>query len=91
MIKIVTLSSWHYYKEEELPPTKKMLSTLKKFYQYEMHQPHLPYGPRDVKGSFIGLLNRGLIDVKHTSENGFKIVRWYITSKGKQYLEQKRA
>ena len=92
MAKVITLSSWHFYKEEEqLPLTKKMLSTLKKFHYYEKHQPHKLYGPADIKGSFIGLLNRGLIDVKHSSENGFKTVKWYVTPKGKQYLEQKRA
>ncbi len=91
MIKIVPLSSWHFHKKEELPPSKKMLSTLKKFYHYGKREPHKLYGPMDVKGSFIGLLNRGLIDVEHNSDSGFKIVRWYVTPKGKRYLALKRA
>jgi len=91
LAKVITLSSWHFNKEAELPPTKKMLSTLKKFYYYEKHQPHKLCGPADIKGSFTGLLNRGLIDVKHSTEGGFKTVRWYVTPKGKQYLDQKRA
>lgn len=63
----------------------RMIDTLKKCYQMELAFPGKPYGPKDFEGSFSGLYKRGLLDVD-MSNKSLKTGRWYITTKGLQFL-----
>lgn len=65
--------------------TPRMIETLKKCYQIELAFPGKPYGPKDFKESFSGLYKRGLLDIDMSNKK-LKTGRWYITTKGLQFL-----
>jgi hypothetical protein len=67
-------------------PSKRMIQTLKKCLQIESAFPGKPYGPADVRGSFIGLYKRGLLDININPEYKLKPGSWYVTTKGLHFL-----
>ena len=70
-----------------LKPTPAMVKTLMKCFKLEIDYPGKPYGPRDISGSFSGLYNRGLVDIKkiNTKKNN-SATSWFITNEGLHYL-----
>jgi hypothetical protein len=66
----------------KIAPTAVMLTTLKKCAEMEQNYPGRPYGPSDIAGSFIGLYNRGLIDVGAELDQR----SWFVTTAGFLYL-----
>ena len=69
----------------KLAPTAVMIVTLKKCVEMERNFPGRPYGPADIAGSFIGLYNRGLLDIK----TELNTQSWFVTHSGFLYLLSK--
>ncbi len=67
-------------------PTPAMVKTLVKCFELEIHHPGKPYGPRDIRGSFNGLYNRGLLDIKISDAKNGSTTSWFITSEGLHFL-----
>ena len=67
-------------------PTLAMVKTLMKCFELEIHHPGKPYGPRDIRGSFNGLYNRGLVDIKISNKKNSSATSWFITSDGLHFL-----
>lgn len=66
-----------------LKPTPAMVKTLMKCFELEIHYPGKPYGPRDIRGSFNGLYNRGLIDIKKiNNKKSSSYTSWFVTNEG---------
>jgi hypothetical protein len=67
-------------------PTPTMVKTLMKCLELEIYHPGKPYGPRDIKGSFSGLYNRGLVDIKINNKKRNPTTSWFVTSEGLHFL-----
>lgn len=67
----------HFKKTSQRPLTSLMIQTLR--YACDKQSKGIFFGPQDVKGSCITLINRGLI-ASHTVERRGKIREvWYVT------------
>lgn len=83
-----TFPSWYFYINRSLPPSKKMMYTLRTCRRWEILRPLLPYGPVDINGSFNGLLNRDLMGIRKVSIVNNTFFTWYVTDKGKSLLKK---
>lgn len=96
MVRIEPLISMKKYFELfsvnnlEMPTISKltpgMLKTLMKCLELEIYHPGKPYGPRDIKGSFSGLYNRGLLDIRINNKKCNRATSWFVTSEGLHFL-----
>lgn len=66
-------------------PSKAMIQTLKDCYEMEINYPGKPYGPADIKGSFNGLYQRGLLDIRISNDKNSP-ASWYVTNEGLHFL-----
>src|ERR1700709_1340922 len=66
-------------------PSKAMIQTLRDCYELEINYPGKPYGPADVKGSFNGLYQRGLLDIKKSDDKN-STASWFVTNEGLHFL-----
>ena len=45
------------------------------------------FGPRDIKGSFLPLINRGFINTEEKTVNGRTVIIWYVTKSALETLK----
>ena len=85
--KNIAFPSWHFYVNEDQPPSKLMLFTLETCRRWEVLKPLVPYGPVDIHGSLNGLLNRKLIGIRKVSLRNDSCLTWFVTDRGKSLLK----
>lgn len=67
----------HFTSEAQRPLTKLMIQTLK--IACDKQSKGILFGPQDVKGSVIALINRGLIASHTVERRGKSKETWYVT------------
>lgn len=86
MAKILSFPKGHFIKNRQRPLTPLMIDTLK-IACYKQYR-GVSFGPRDIKGSVITLINRGLIATHTVNQRGDYQLTWYVTQQAINMLEE---
>lgn len=83
---IISFPKAHFQgNEQQLPLSKLMIATL--IAACEKQYNGIPFGPRDVGGSFTALITRGLLDSKKITVNGKTESTWHVTKGAVELLK----
>ncbi len=85
MKRLLSFPKEHFVNNSQRPLTHLMIQTLKLACE-KQHQGIL-FGPQDVKGSVIALINRGLIAGHIIEHKGKRYNSWYVTPLAMDMLE----
>jgi hypothetical protein len=83
--KIIHLPFGYFIRDKQLNLTPLMIDTL--LAACEKQKEHVPFGPSDIKRSFMALVNRGLIIREEVSGHEKKQIQWQVTKKAISMLE----
>jgi len=85
LAKIVSFPKGHFIRNRQRPLTPLMIQTLK----LACHKQYMgvTFGPADIKGSVITLINRGLIASYTVHQKGDYQLTWYVTQQAINMLE----
>lgn len=78
MTHIIFFPKGHFKKEKQRPLTALMIETL--LIACRKQHKGIPFGPQDIKGSIIALINRGLVTNHTINIKGKLKETWYVTS-----------
>jgi hypothetical protein len=85
MTKVISIDTFTVI-EKKLPLSNTMIKTLvsacNKQYKKEA------FGPKDIKGSFIPLINRGFINTEEKTVNGKTVITWHVTQSAMETLKR---
>lgn len=87
MSKVIRLPNDYFFSAKDHPLTPSMRIRLRK--ALEMQTEKLPFGQKDINGSFNALLERGLIKSRNITIDGIVTTDWYVTDNGIASLEKK--
>jgi hypothetical protein len=76
--KIIPFYGRHYKRNKYPPLTSKMIVAL--LASCEKQHAGIPYGPKDIKGSFTSLIRRGLVIRKKLTLNGKTDFYWRVNT-----------
>lgn len=74
----------HFKKNNQRPLTPLMIRTLLKACDKQSN--NISFGPKDIKGSVMTLINRGLIASHSVIQQGRTQETWYVTPQAKNML-----
>ena len=77
MAKVLYFPTGHFVKTAQLPLTKAMINALRR--GCERQKQNLPFGQKEIDGSFGALIRRGLIASQATEVDGKITTTWYVT------------
>ena len=83
--KIIHLPYGYFIRNKQLNLTPLMIDTL--LAACEKQKEKVPFGPTDIKRSFIALVNRGLIIREELNIDGNKEVQWQVTKQAISMLK----
>jgi hypothetical protein len=75
--KIICLPNGYFIRNRQLNLTPLMIDTL--LVACEKQKEKVPFGPTDIKRSFMALVNRGLIIRETVAVHNNKEVQWQVT------------
>jgi len=85
MTKVISFSEDEFPQHKQSPLSPSMVQTL--LAACKKQHKDIPYGPADIKGSFIALVTRGLIIRKQITKNDRSELSWQVTSEAIQLLK----
>ncbi|MGH2565233.1 MAG: hypothetical protein ACRDE5_12010 [Ginsengibacter sp.] len=91
MAHIFLFPDEYIVKDKQRPLTKLMIKTLR--FAYDKQKINVLFGPKDIKGSVISLIKRGLIRSHTIKQKGKNQLTWYLTREAIEMLksiEQKK-
>ncbi len=77
MALILSFPDQYFIKDTQRPLTKLMIKTLQ--LACNMQKSNVLFGPKDIKGSVIPLIKRGLISSHLIQQNGKSQLTWFVT------------
>lgn len=83
--KIIHLPYGYFIRNRQLNLTPLMLNTL--LIACEKQNENVPFGPADIKRSFVPLVNRGLITRETVNKNDNNESKWQVTKQAISMLE----
>jgi hypothetical protein len=86
LTKILSFPKGHFIRNRQRPLTPLMIHTLK--IACDKQYKGVLFGPRDIKGSVITLINRGLIACHTTVDKDGHQLTWYVTQQAINMLEE---
>ncbi len=86
MAHIFLFPDEYIIKDKQRPLTKLMIKTLKT--AYNKQKSNVLFGPKDIKGSVIPLIKRGLIRSHTIEQKGKNQMTWYVTGQAIEMLSQ---
>jgi len=84
MTKVISINSLVGIKKKNLPLSNIMIKTL--IAACGKQSKKEAFGPKDIKGSFIPLVNRGLINTAEKIIDGKTVITWYVTKSAIEIL-----
>lgn len=85
MTKVISINTLAVIKKKDIPLSNIMIKTLVSACNKQSKKE--AFGPKDIKGSFIPLINRGLINTEQKTVNGETIITWYVTKSAVETLK----
>jgi len=85
MTKVIPINRFAVIKKKKLPLSNIMIKTLVSACSKQSKKEE--FGPKDIKGSFIPLINRGYINTEEKRVNGKKVITWYVTQSAVETLK----
>lgn len=79
MGKIIYFTGSHFQKRKKTSLSPQMITTL--LAACKKQEQGIPFGPNNIKGSFMALINRGLLIKKDVMPNYITEPSWEVTSK----------
>ena len=83
--KIIHLPYGYFIRNKQLNLTPLMIDTL--LAACEKQKENIPFGPADIKRSFIALVNRGLITREEVSVHEKKEFQWQVSKQAISMLK----
>ena len=83
--KIIHLPYGYFIRNKQLNLTPLMIDTL--LAACEKQQEKIPFGPTDIKRSFIALVNRGLITREEVNPQENKELQWQVSKQAISMLK----
>lgn len=84
--KLVSFPAWHFVTERRSPLTPLMIVALRG--AYAKQRKNIPFGPKDVNGSFMALIARGLIIKRDIVVHEDTEPSWYVTPEAIDLLKE---
>ena len=85
MTKVISINTLAVIKKKNVPLSNIMIKTLVSACNKQSKKE--AFGPKDIKGSFIPLINRGLINTEQKIVNGKTIITWHVTKSAVETLK----
>ena len=85
MTKVISINSVAIIEEKKLPLSNIMIKTLVNACNKQSKKE--VFGPKDIKGSFLPLINRGFINTEEKTVNGKTIITWHVTQSAVETLK----
>jgi hypothetical protein len=85
MTKVISIDSVAIIEKKKLPLSNIMIKTLVSACHKQSKKE--AFGPKDVKGSFIPLINRGFLNTEKKIVNGKTVITWHVTKSAIETLK----
>lgn len=85
MTKVISINSLSVIAQKKVSLSNIMIKTLVSACGKQSKKE--AFGPKDIKGSFIPLLNRGLINTEEKIVNGKAVITWHVTNSAVELLK----
>jgi len=85
MTKVISINRFAVIKKKNLPLSNIMIKTLVSACSKQSKKE--AFGPKDIKGSFLPLINRGFINTEEKNVNGKTVITWHVTQSGVDALK----
>jgi hypothetical protein len=84
MSKVISIDALAVIRKKNLPLSNIMVKTL--LSACDKQSKKEAFGPKDIKGSFLSLINRGLLNTEEKTVNGKAIITWHVTKSAVETL-----
>jgi len=84
MTKVISIDALAVMKKKNSPLSNIMVKTLVSACDKQSKKE--AFGPKDIKGSFLPLINRGLLNTEEKTVNGKTVITWHVTTSAVEIL-----